>query len=727
MRGAPQWILWRNVEGRKLPFRLDGRLAKSNDPETWTDFESAADAAKDIPEGEGGLGFVFSAEDEFFGVDLDGCIGPSGTVEPWAGEAILKLGSYAEVSPSGTGVKVFGLGKLSDGKGRKAPVDGVSQVSDKVAAVEIYDRGRYFTVTGQALAWADRIAPSQAGLDWVLAKFFPQAAPSRPSTIAPSFSPGRPELTERARAYMLTVDPAVSGAGGHNTTFRAACALVLGFGLDPETAFPLLAEWNERCDPPWTEKELEHKLRSADKQGGERGYLVGETLDSDNNRAVMAELGERSRRAQADEAEELAAPVPKCPPFPDEVLAPPGWLSEVIEWNLSTALYPMRKLALAGALALLSTITGRKLTDGFGTRTNIYSLGLAPSGSGKEHARTVNKRILQAAGAGMRLGPERIGSSAGLVNWVKSEPAILFQLDEIGRLFATMKSAAKSPHLFNIASVLMSLYSSAGERWVGEAYADVERTPRIDQPHAVVYGTTTPADFWESLTASNVSDGFLGRFYAFEDDDGPYNKNRDSFEEVPKRIVDGAKFWLDLETGSGNLTNVSPKPLSIVHSDEALERFDNHLQAIRSRRAKDEETTGALWSRSGGKAGKLALLFAASRCTGKKISVELQDVDLAIKLANWLTRRMIYQVSEQVSENETAARKKRILRLIGDSTITANQLSRKTQFLNRREREELVGDLVTSGLLEVCSSPTGGRTATCYRRPGVNSGALTNV
>lgn len=736
----PQWIIWKNVNGRKIPFRVDGRPASSTDPETWTAYDTARRAAAGIPQGEGGLGFVFTADDPFIGIDLDGCVDASGKVEDWAVEILINVESYCEISPSKTGVKIFAIGSLPDGRGRKAAVPGVDTVSAKVPSIEIYDRGRYFAVTGEACWWKGTLSDSQVAVDKILEKHFPAAKAPAVATNIPRPSADREAVIERARLYMMTVDPAISGSGGHNTTFRAACALVIGFGLDPETAYPLLAEWNERCAPPWSERELIHKIESADKVGGDRGYLLGEQSDAAqaaewlgrisatwfgsssvevNDQTVDAiNAGIHAAPAQAEaEIEELLAPVPKSPIFPDECLRPPGFLGEVIDWNLDTALYPLPRLALAGSLALMSVLTGSKITDRYGTRTNVYTLGLAPTGAGKEHSRKVNKSILRAAGGGDMLGPERIGSSAGLVNWIAKHGATLFQLDEIGRLFQTMKSASKSPHLFNIASVLMSMYSSSDQEWIGDAYADEEKTPRIDQPHAVVYGSTTPGDFFGSLTADNVTDGFLGRFLAFEDGRSEFNEERDIDTAVPTHIVAGAQEWIEKQVRRGNLAGIVTRPIMVDHSPEAVERFNIHLRAITARQAHDEETHGALWARSGGKAGKLALLFAASRCTGAtSISVELRDVDLAIKLSNYLTRRMIYNVFEMVAENEIVAKKKRILREIGDRPLTGSALSRKTQFLGRRERDELLSDLVACGLVRVETTSTGGRPRTTFRR-----------
>ena len=67
---------------------------------------------------------------------------------------------------------------------------------------------------------------------------------------------------ERARAYVAKISGAISGASGHNATFAVACKLV-GFKLSPVEAWPLLLEFNQRCQPRWNECELRHKLEDA--------------------------------------------------------------------------------------------------------------------------------------------------------------------------------------------------------------------------------------------------------------------------------------------------------------------------------------------------------------------------------------------------------------------------------------------------------------------------------
>src|SRR6266498_3795346 len=70
------------------------------------------------------------------------------------------------------------------------------------------------------------------------------------------------------RAHLAKLPPAISGDGGHSATFRAACECVR-LGLSDCDAMLLLGEWNgTHCQPPWSEKELAHKLADARRKTG---------------------------------------------------------------------------------------------------------------------------------------------------------------------------------------------------------------------------------------------------------------------------------------------------------------------------------------------------------------------------------------------------------------------------------------------------------------------------
>jgi RecA-family ATPase len=85
-------------------------------------------------------------------------------------------------------------------------------------------------------------------------------------------------ILERARAYLAHCPPAISGAGGHSTTYTVAVALVHGFSLNKIDALWLLGEYNAKCVPPWSTRELEHKIDEAIKKPHDKpaGHLIGD-------------------------------------------------------------------------------------------------------------------------------------------------------------------------------------------------------------------------------------------------------------------------------------------------------------------------------------------------------------------------------------------------------------------------------------------------------------------
>jgi putative DNA primase/helicase len=95
-------------------------------------------------------------------------------------------------------------------------------------------------------------------------------------TASVTFPSSHDDRLTRAAAYLAKIPPAVAGERGHNRTFHAACILVQGFDLSVQQARPLLIQWNERCIPPWSAAELEHKLADALEAADSRpkGYLA---------------------------------------------------------------------------------------------------------------------------------------------------------------------------------------------------------------------------------------------------------------------------------------------------------------------------------------------------------------------------------------------------------------------------------------------------------------------
>lgn len=154
LRRYDHWVAWRYelVAGKnglkrwtKVPTIAQcwrdpkpGGNAKSTDPLTWTNYDRAIFYHFEHP-GSDGISFVFSRDDPFCGVDLDDAIDSiTGRLQDWARPIVADLDSYTEISPSGTGVKIFLEGVVPGSRRKKG-------------AIEMYDTDRLFTVTGHHL------------------------------------------------------------------------------------------------------------------------------------------------------------------------------------------------------------------------------------------------------------------------------------------------------------------------------------------------------------------------------------------------------------------------------------------------------------------------------------------------------------------------------------------------------------------------------------------------
>jgi hypothetical protein len=183
LRDLAQWVVWRyeDRDGKrtKVPYRPAAPTARasSTDPSTWSTHEDALRAAG--TDGVDGIGFVFTEGDPYAGADFDHCANGE-DINPHVGALLRELDSYAEFSPSGTGLHVIVRATVNGGRNRtgKTPWG---------AEFENYDRGRFFCMTGRHVPDTPRtVNERQRQLDAVRAKMFPpQEKPAAPGVVAP--------------------------------------------------------------------------------------------------------------------------------------------------------------------------------------------------------------------------------------------------------------------------------------------------------------------------------------------------------------------------------------------------------------------------------------------------------------------------------------------------------------------------------------------------------------
>lgn len=155
MQDLKQWVLWKytwksdpntgRAEWAKLPMQINGTAAKSNDPSTWSTFKDALSVWSSARSSFDGLGFMFTPESGIVGIDVDNCVEADTDgelrISKVGARVIELLDSYTELSPSGSGIHVIVKAKFADA------------LKDSKTGIEVYNKGRYFTVTGSV--WSD--------------------------------------------------------------------------------------------------------------------------------------------------------------------------------------------------------------------------------------------------------------------------------------------------------------------------------------------------------------------------------------------------------------------------------------------------------------------------------------------------------------------------------------------------------------------------------------------
>lgn len=221
------------------------------------------------------VGFVFTADNPYVGIDIDDCISYENgrrVCKKWAVNLLQCVSSYAEVSASGNGLHVIARGKVPD--------DVPCHLHLAGQRLELYDSGRQFRMTGNRVG---EDVVNEVDICTLLAPWIEAA--KVPEAIVYSCRPVRSSVLERAKAYVSKRDYSISGQQGHLALWRVAVDLVRGFALDEGAALDAISEWNQRyAKPPWSEKDLLHKLQDA--RGKATRLPVGYLRDAEDPNSV---------------------------------------------------------------------------------------------------------------------------------------------------------------------------------------------------------------------------------------------------------------------------------------------------------------------------------------------------------------------------------------------------------------------------------------------------------
>jgi hypothetical protein len=402
-------------------------------------------------------------------------------------------------------------------------------------------------------------------------------------------------------------------------------------------------------------------------------------------------------------------------PLPIEWLRCPGFVSELMDFALDTAPYPNVTAAFCGALTMQGWLAGRKVRDEGDNRTNLYTLCLAQSASGKDWIRKINVKLACEVGISAGIA-DRFASGEGIQDALYTSPSMLFQTDEIDGLLLSITRARDARHEA-IITTLLNIFTSASTAVTMRKKSGGGNNDVIDQPCLCIFGTATPEYYYESLSDRMFSNGFFARWLTFQAE--PRGRGQEAkIMNLPKRIIETAAYWAHYKTGYGNLVSRTPSA-TIIEADQSAKDILNafRVEADREYSLADinDHAATSTWGRANEHARKLALLYAISS-DHKTPWIDVDAALWATRLAGHLTRQSVYAAHSNAAANAFHGDCLKAVKKIREAGgILAHSVLLKRMKCDTKHFAELVKTLSEQNEIETVSE-AGSRKPTTYYR-----------
>lgn len=364
-------------------------------------------------------------------------------------------------------------------------------------------------------------------------------------------------------------------------------------------------------------------------------------------------------------------------------------------------------LALGAVLSLMSTLTSRKVVFQ-GLSPNLYVLNISPSGSGKDKPQSFVKETLIDMRADSLLGAGDYVSDASLMDGLANKPIRLDILDEAGGILRTVNSS-KSDYGGKMADILAELYTSSNTKYLGRQTAEGNKGTCY-RPNVNILASTTPAGFSEGVSRRAIEKGLMGRFLIFLGSSDAKAERLRSFPKLPSYVKEQLQYWYSfrVEDYSENATDlelggITQSYIDIKASKAAEDRLDEIFNDLDSLRRESDQNDPKLpiIARLYQQMTKLIIVSACCRTVQDVPVIQKDDVEFGYALIMYYFDTIGEVVDKYIFENKTQMNSQKILNIISDSgnKIALTDLYKSTRFLNKREREAIVEDLLASDLI----------------------------
>ena len=405
----------------------------------------------------------------------------------------------------------------------------------------------------------------------------------------------------------------------------------------------------------------------------------------------------------------------KSQPKEDEnfdLLTIPGVLQDAVDYYNTTAAKPQPRFAVQAALAIGSTVMGRRWRTDQMNYSSLYLVNVGKSASGKEHSKTVVENVLEKSRLENLIGPSGYTSGAGLLSSLMAQPAHISIIDELGRQLETSSSTVNS-HKAEAQTMIMEVFGRQSGTVRPNGYSTMalnkkqqeqaaEEEKSVRKPSLSILSMTTPETLYKSLSSRHVTDGFLGRFVIVETNIGRQVGRIVNWIEPSGRLLDWCKTCATATAAEGNLSNnvnhtFAPDPVVIPFDQRCHEMLtDYDAEMIRLMDQYERDGLEAMFGRTKEIAQRIALIVAVS-CNTSRVMPE--HLEWAIKYTRTYVMQTVKRLKRTMADSPFENACKQVVAFIIDGGMrgrTEREISRycpEYRGLPPRNRNEVLDAL----------------------------------
>jgi len=378
-----------------------------------------------------------------------------------------------------------------------------------------------------------------------------------------------------------------------------------------------------------------------------------------------------------------------------------GLIGDTVRWICRTAIIVQPELALLNTLAFAGAVFGRRYAlASHNTRTNLYMVGIAKTGHGKDHSRKAINRLANEAKLSVFIGANWIRSGAGLAQSMEKKASQVLQIDEFGLFLQSLSNPKAPAYLREVSKMLMTLYSDSSGVYHHGVLADKKTDPIVlVQPALSIYGTSTLKEYTAALKTSAIESGNLNRFIVLPSKQKGEIK-RDFEQGIPEDIVNiWRSYALDFPSGD-NPCDMAAPIIPVLCEDEQTVADKIYTLFCEAFEKSNTRRNGLLWNRCAENSLKIAMVFAIAR-DGHRPRITVQDIELGESIVTESITYMDMLACEHMAENELESDKLEVLAFIKEGSKKRSDILRKFRKLKTRDLDDMVSSLVEEGAINV--------------------------